>query len=110
MFAPDTPPRDAEGYPPMGDMMDHIDHPDHDLPEPGHSPRMEHSTKMAGDVIDFPQTAGQKMDAMGAQASNVSAALEKMIGGRSMNTKNVVPFKGGGGKKVGRPSPTDFDY
>lgn len=44
----------GEGYPSEGFLTDvGADHPDNNLPEPGH-PRMEHSTKMAGDVLPMP--------------------------------------------------------
>lgn len=32
-------------------MQDVADHPDVNLPDPGHGPAMQHSTQMAGDVI-----------------------------------------------------------
>jgi hypothetical protein len=56
-YAPDTQfmGGGGEGYPEPGTPMDHLDHPDMDLPEPGHSPRMKHNTQMAGDVLPFPK-------------------------------------------------------
>jgi len=112
MFAADTPARDAENYPEMGAPMDHNDHPAMDLPEPGHSPRMEHSTKMAGDVISIP---GEKSMGLGPDTAAFSAYSSNAKGGKVQSIR--TNSKGGASAKdylsrlKGRVSgESDFNY
>jgi hypothetical protein len=76
MFAPDTPARESGGYPEPGAIMDVNSHPDMSLPEPGYSPDMQHSTKMAGDVLPI---------SSGSMESDMAVAAKQVKNERSMN-------------------------
>lgn len=41
-------------YDTPGQIQNVTDHPDMNLPDPGHSPTPQHNTQMAGEVLPFP--------------------------------------------------------
>lgn len=74
------------GYPMPGSIQDINDHPEMNIPPPGYSPDVEHSTKMAGDVLQFPSS---KADVMPN-----TTAVKNMIGRRNGGGGgNVKPMK-----------------
>ena len=81
---------DMSGYPDVPSPTDIIDHPDMNLPDPGHSPRPVHGVQMAGDVIPFPITMqgsdSQRMTSMAGQDSGrIKPKPARIIAGPGSN-------------------------
>jgi hypothetical protein len=93
-YSPDMAMGATEGYPEPGPIMDHVDHPDHMLPEPGLQPRMKHSTQMAGEVIPLPMTHADKLMALSGQIGN-SLSLKNIAkeGVKSVDTTNLTTMQ-----------------
>lgn len=84
----------SEGYPSEGAIQDVADHPDVNLPDPGHGPSMEHSTKMAGEVVPI-RPSYLERDIAGARRQVENERTMKNIaksGSSAVNTNNLTVF------------------
>lgn len=79
-----------DAFPSMGDMMDISQHPDTNMPSPGHSPAVQHSTQMAGDVIPI-----RPMEASDYTKTDDRAIMGQIKNStrKGSNLTNVKPMK-----------------